>query len=158
MSVENCIDNVEFELKIVNQKLRDDPRLLPYYSTDLSAGIDLKALESFSLYPNETYELKTGFALWIKDPSYAALIIPRSGLGSKCGIVIANLVGLIDADYQGEIIAVLWNRSSTEITFSKGDRVAQMFFPRIGRPSFEIVDDFSFETKRGTGGFGHTGV
>lgn len=147
----------EFEIKILNPLVGTEVPL-PYFGTEHSAGMDICSPESFLLGPGEQKMLKAGFAIWIKDPAYAAVLAPRSGLGVK-GLVVGNTIGLIDADYQGEVGICLWNRSE-DFTFQieKGDRVAQMFFPLVAQPNFTVVEEFSNETKRGAGGFGSTGV
>lgn len=147
----------EFELKVINPII-EEKNYYPFFATPNSAGMDIRSCEDFEINPNETYELRTGFAIWINDPSYALLIIPRSGLGSRTGIILGNLTGLIDADYQGDIIVTLWNRSNEKYVCKQGDRVAQMFFPRIVQPTFKYVSEFSGVTVRGVGGLGHTGV
>lgn len=140
-----------------------DPRLgqaipLPEYATDGSAGLDLRAcLESqITIQPGETQLIPTGLAIHIGDPSLAAVLLPRSGLGHKHGIVLGNLVGLIDSDYQGQVFVSVWNRSQTAFDIAVGDRIAQMVFVPIAQVHFEIVDEFT-ESQRGAGGFGHTG-
>ena len=132
---------------------------VPAYSTEGSAGLDLRACikEPLTLEPNETKLINTGIAIHIKDPSVAATILPRSGLGHKNGIVLGNLVGLIDSDYQGELKISAWNRSDTSFVVQPGDRIAQLVFVPIIQAHFEVVEDFN-ETQRGQGGFGHTGV
>jgi dUTP pyrophosphatase len=126
--------------------------------TDGSAAYDLKAMieNSISLKPNENLLLGTGIALNMSGNSVCALILPRSGLGVK-GLVLGNLVGLIDSDYQGEIKVSCWNRSSKEILISPGMRIAQLLFTPVIKPSFEIVDDFANSSTRKEQGFGHTG-
>ncbi|MCP8352193.1 dUTP diphosphatase [Candidatus Synchoanobacter obligatus] len=140
-----------------------DPRIgqeypLPQYQTEGSAGLDLYAClpESLVIPANQCVLLPTGIALYIKDPRYCAVIAPRSGLGHKKGIVLGNLVGVIDADYQGELKVSCWNRSTTPQTIEPMDRVAQLLFLPVLRPSFELVDQFC-GTERGEGGFGSTG-
>lgn len=140
-----------------------DPRLgttipLPTYATDGSAGLDLRAcLESpHELAPNETFLIPTGLALHIRDPKLAAVIVPRSGLGHQHGIVLGNLVGLIDSDYQGELKVSCWNRSQIPFTLTVGIRIAQLVVVPIVRVDFEVVETF-LASERGSGGFGHTG-
>lgn len=140
-----------------------DPRLgqeipLPEYATAGSAGLDLRAcLETkLTLQPGETQLIPTGLAIHIGDPSLAAVLLPRSGLGHKHGIVLGNLVGLIDSDYQGQVFVSLWNRSQTAFEIAVGDRIAQMVFVPVAQVHFDIVDEFT-ESQRGAGGFGHTG-
>lgn len=147
----------KIKLKIVNAKIgKEIP--LPAYATDGSAGLDLRAcLESEKiLAPGETFLIPTGMAIHIADPDLAAIILPRSGLGHKNGIVLGNLVGLIDSDYQGELMVSCWNRSQTPFTIEVGARIAQLVFVPVMRCGFEIVESFE-ESIRGVGGFGHTG-
>lgn len=147
----------KIKLKIVNSKIgKEIP--LPAYATDGSAGLDLRAcLESEKiLAPGETFLIPTGMAIHIADPDLAAVILPRSGLGHKNGIVLGNLVGLIDSDYQGELMVSCWNRSQTPFTIEVGARIAQLVFVPVMRCAFEIVESFE-ESIRGVGGFGHTG-
>lgn len=140
-----------------------DPRLgqeipLPEYATNGSAGLDLRACidAPLTLDPGATQLIPTGLAIHIGDPSLAAVLLPRSGLGHKHGIVLGNLVGLIDSDYQGQVFVSLWNRGTTPFDIAVGDRIAQMVFVPVALVHFEIVDEFS-ESQRGAGGFGHTG-
>lgn len=140
-----------------------DPRLgheipLPEYATHGSAGLDLRACldANLTLQPGETQLIPTGLAIHIGDPSLAAVLLPRSGLGHKHGIVLGNLVGLIDSDYQGQVFVSLWNRSQTAFEIAVGDRIAQMVFVPVAQVHFEIVNEFT-ESQRGAGGFGHTG-
>ncbi len=140
-----------------------DPRLgneipLPSYGTEGSAGMDLRACldAPLILEPGQTQLIKTGVAIYIEDPSMAATILPRSGLGHKHGIVLGNLVGLIDSDYQGELMVSCWNRGNTPFTIESGDRIAQMVLVPVIQAEFNIVDDFE-HTQRGKGGFGSTG-
>ncbi len=140
-----------------------DPRLgesidLPDYATSGSAGLDLRACldENITLAPGETVLIPTGLAIHIDDPSLAAVLLPRSGLGHKHGIVLGNLVGLIDSDYQGQVFVSCWNRGQTEFEIVIGERIAQMVFIPVAQVGFEQVEEFS-GSERGTGGFGHTG-
>ncbi len=140
-----------------------DPRVgtsidLPQYATDGSAGLDLRVCinESLQIAPQETVLLPTGLAIYIADPNLAAVILPRSGLGHKHGIVLGNLVGLIDSDYQGELKISCWNRNVEHFTVNPGDRIAQLVFLPIVRAEFSIVDTFT-QTQRGVGGFGSSG-
>ncbi|HEU0153200.1 MAG TPA: dUTP diphosphatase [Arenimonas sp.] len=150
--------NAEIEFK------RLDPRLgeefpLPAYATALSAGLDLRAMtdQPIELAPGEAQLVPTGLAIHIGDPGLCAVILPRSGLGHKQGLVMGNLVGLIDADYQGPLMVSLWNRGRFPITITPGDRVAQLVFLPVARAVFRQVDEFE-RSERGEGGFGHTGV
>ena len=140
-----------------------DPRVgnefpLPAYATEGSAGLDLRACldEALTIAPGETHLVPTGLAIHIGDPSLAATILPRSGLGHKHGIVLGNLVGLIDSDYQGQLMVSVWNRGDTTFTIEPGDRIAQLVFLPVVQAQFNIVEDFN-STERGEGGFGHSG-
>ncbi|WP_318461388.1 dUTP diphosphatase [Photobacterium leiognathi] len=140
-----------------------DPRVgnefpLPAYATEGSAGLDLRAFldEALTVAPGETHLVPTGLAIHIGDPSLAATILPRSGLGHKHGIVLGNLVGLIDSDYQGQLMVSVWNRGETTFTIEPGDRIAQLVFLPVVQAQFNIVEDFN-STERGEGGFGHSG-
>ncbi|MBI43861.1 dUTP diphosphatase [Marinobacter lutaoensis] len=130
----------------------------PEYATDGSAGLDLRAcLEApLTLEPGQTALIPTGLALHIGDPGLAAMILPRSGLGHKHGIVLGNLVGLIDSDYQGELMVSCWNRGNTSFTVAVGERIAQMVLVPVVQADFELVSDFQ-TSARGAGGFGSTG-
>ncbi|MBL1278445.1 MAG: dUTP diphosphatase [Ectothiorhodospiraceae bacterium] len=141
-----------------------DPRLgkeieLPHYATDGSAGMDLRACldEALEIKPGETHLIPTGIAIHIGDPGLAAVLLPRSGLGHKHGIVLGNLTGLIDSDYQGQLFVSCWNRSDKAFTINPAERIAQMVFVPVVQASFEIVKSFN-QSDRGEGGFGHTGV
>ena len=141
-----------------------DPRLgreipLPEYETDGSAGLDLRACIDgpATIGPGDTQLVATGLAVHIADPGYAAVILPRSGLGHRHGIVLGNLVGLIDSDYQGEILVSCWNRGREGYVVEPGERIAQLVVVPVARARFELVEAFSEESKRGMGGFGHTG-
>ncbi|WP_066015763.1 dUTP diphosphatase [Endozoicomonas atrinae] len=141
-----------------------DPRLgtefpLPEYATEGSAGIDLRACldEPVMLDPGQTQLLPTGMAIHIEDPSLAAMILPRSGLGHKHGIVLGNLVGLIDSDYQGQLMVSCWNRGNTTFTVQPGERIAQLILVPVVQARLEIVESFE-ESDRGAGGFGHSGT
>ena len=145
------------------QLRRLDPRLgeeipLPEYATEGSAGLDLRACLDgpATLEPGETRLVGTGIAVHIADPGYAAAILPRSGLGHRHGIVLGNLVGLIDSDYQGEIRISCWNRGRERYVIEPGERIAQLVVVPIARADFEVVDEFT-ASARGAGGFGHTG-
>lgn len=140
-----------------------DPRLgqqwpLPRYATEGSAGLDLRAmLESpLVLEPGQTTLLPTGLAIHIANPTLAAMILPRSGLGHKHGIVLGNLVGLIDSDYQGELMVSCWNRGNQAFTIEPGERIAQMVLVPVVQANLQIVSEFD-DSQRGAGGFGHTG-
>ena len=140
-----------------------DPRIgtlwpLPSYATIASAGMDLRACiaQDLTLAPGETAMVSAGISIYLNDANFAAVLLPRSGLGAK-GLVLGNLVGLIDADYQGPINMACWNRASSAFTIQPGDRVAQLVVSPIARVKFEIVDDF-VASKRASGGYGHTGV
>jgi len=145
------------QLKILDKRLGHDIPL-PDYATDGSAGMDLRACldETLTIAAGETKLIPTGISIYIEDPSLAAMLLPRSGLGHKHGIVLGNLVGLIDSDYQGQLFVSCWNRSQQNFTIEIGDRIAQMVIVPVVRAHFEIVDEFT-ESQRGTGGFGHTG-
>lgn len=143
---------------------RLDPRLgtefpLPDYATAHSAGLDLRAMldQSIELAPGDAQLVPSGLAIHIGDPGLCAVVLPRSGLGHKQGLVMGNLVGLIDADYQGPLMVSLWNRGQFPITITPGDRVAQLVFLPVVRAVFQQVDEFE-RSARGDGGFGHTGV
>ena len=145
------------QLKILNSKIGNAiPH--PTYATEGSAGLDLCACidEPMQIAAQETVLLPTGLAIYIADPTLAAVILPRSGLGHKHGIVLGNLVGLIDSDYQGELKISCWNRSQEHFTVNPGDRIAQLVFVPVVRAAFSVVDSF-VETSRGEGGFGSSG-
>lgn len=143
-------------IKIVDEKIRE---FLPEYATPGSAGMDLRACTDLVTYvrPNETILLPTGIAIHLNNPLLAAMILPRSGLGHKHGIILGNTVGLIDSDYQGQLMVSVWNRSSVEFTINPMDRIAQLVIVPVIQAHFNVVDDF-YETDRGAGGFGSTGV
>ncbi|MBA2408236.1 MAG: dUTP diphosphatase [Gammaproteobacteria bacterium] len=145
------------QLKILDRRLGAEFPM-PDFATSGSAGIDLRACldEPLTLIPGATELIKSGFALHIQDPRLAAVIIPRSGLGHKHGIVMGNLVGLIDSDYQGEILISCWNRGNEPFTVAVGERIAQMVFVPVVRPCFDVVETFE-ASARGAGGFGHSG-
>ena len=145
------------QLKILDARLGDE-FAMPAYATDGSAGIDLRAMihEPLTLAPGATELIPTGMAVYIGDPSLAAVLLPRSGLGHKQGIVLGNLVGLIDSDYQGEVMVSCWNRGDQSYLLEPGARLAQMVFVPVQQVDFELVTEF-VESDRGTGGFGHTG-
>ncbi len=146
-----------FQIRILDERLgKEIP--LPEYATGGSAGMDLRACveRTLTVQPGETVLVPTGFAMHISDPSVAAVILPRSGLGHKHGIVLGNLVGLIDSDYQGQVFVSCWNRSAAPFDIEVGARIAQMVFIPVTQARWEIVDDFT-ASDRGAGGFGHTG-
>ncbi len=145
------------QLKILDTRIgKEFP--LPRYATGGAAGVDVIACvdEHLRIDPGETHLVPTGMALHIADPQIAAVLLPRSGLGHKHGIVLGNLVGLIDSDYQGQVFVSCWNRGHEHFVVEPGDRIAQMVFVPIVRPQFEFVEDFA-QSPRGDGGFGHTG-
>ena len=145
------------QAKILDPRLgRDFP--LPTYATAGSAGLDLRAMlqEDLTLEPGQTALIPTGLAIHIADPGLAALILPRSGLDHKHGIVLGNLVGLIDSDYQGELMVSCWNRGQSAFRISVGERIAQLVLVPVVQAHFELVDSFD-ESQRGAGGFGHSG-
>ncbi|CUB05425.1 dUTP diphosphatase [Marinomonas fungiae] len=146
------------QLKILNPKIGTELPL-PAYATEGSAGLDLRACldEAIVLEPGQTTLLPTGLAIYIEDPNLAATILPRSGLGHKHGIVLGNLVGLIDSDYQGELMVSCWNRGQTSFTIEPGERVAQLVLLPVVQAEFNIVEDFK-ASDRGVGGFGSTGT
>ncbi|EGV37257.1 dUTP diphosphatase [Neisseria weaveri LMG 5135] len=131
---------------------------LPAYATPGSAGLDLRACldEAVTLQPGETFLIPTGLAVYLGNPAYAAVLLPRSGLGHKHGIVLGNLVGLIDSDYQGELKVSVWNRSQTAFTIEPMERIAQMVIVPVAQAAFKIVNEFA-ASERGEGGFGSTG-
>jgi len=145
------------DLKILDARLREES-FAPAYATSGSAGIDLRACIEvpLKLHPGETILVPTGIAMHLADPGYAAMILPRSGLGHKHGIVLGNLVGLIDSDYQGEIFVSTWNRGHETFTLNPMDRLAQLVVVPVVQVAFNIVDDFA-ASQRGAGGFGSTG-
>ncbi|AHG80483.1 Deoxyuridine 5'-triphosphate nucleotidohydrolase [Mannheimia varigena USDA-ARS-USMARC-1388] len=147
----------QIDLKILDSRIGAEFPL-PAYATTGSAGLDLRAMinEPLTVKAGETVLIPTGISIYIADPNLAAVILPRSGLGHKNGIVLGNLVGLIDSDYQGPLMVSLWNRSKEDFTVNVGDRIAQLVFVPIVQASFNIVQDFA-QTERGEGGFGHSG-
>ncbi|OLL30028.1 deoxyuridine 5'-triphosphate nucleotidohydrolase [Burkholderia sp. SRS-W-2-2016] len=146
---------MKLDLKILDERMREQ---LPAYATTGSAGLDLRACldEPLTLAPGETALVPTGLAIHVGDPGYAALILPRSGLGHKHGIVLGNLVGLIDSDYQGQLMISTWNRGQTTFVLNPMERLAQLVIVPVVQAEFNIVDDFA-ESERGAGGFGSTG-
>ena len=147
--------NPTVELKILNPKMADQ---LPQYATAGAAGLDLRACldAPVVLQPGEVYLVPTGIAIHLANPAYAAVLLPRSGLGHKHGIVLGTLVGLIDSDYQGELKVSLWNRSHQAFTIAPLERIAQMVVVPVAQAVFEVVDEFA-ASQRGEGGFGSTG-
>ncbi len=144
------------DLKILDERMR---AYLPQYATSGSAGLDLRALldEPLVIEPGQTVLVKTGLAIHLADPGFAALILPRSGLGHKKGIVLGNLVGLIDSDYQGELMISTWNRGSEPFTLEPFERLAQLVIVPVMQAQFNVVESFE-ESARGAGGFGSTGT
>lgn len=147
----------DIELKILDKRIGNEFPL-PEYATTGSAGMDLRACldETLLLKPGQTELIPTGLAIHIGDESLAAVILPRSGLGHKHGIVLGNLVGLIDSDYQGQLFVSCWNRGQDEFQVEPGERIAQLMFVPVVQAKFKLVDNFD-ESERGHGGFGHTG-
>lgn len=145
------------QIKIIDERVNAE-YALPEYATEGSAGMDLRACidEHLRIEAGEAQLVPTGIAIHIADPELAAVILPRSGLGHKHGIVLGNLVGLIDSDYQGQLMVSVWNRGNRNVVIEPGDRIAQLMFVPIRRVAFDIVDEFE-QSKRNAGGFGHTG-
>ena len=143
------------DIKVLDQCVA---QYLPVYATPGSAGFDLRALldEDLVLGPNETFLMHTGLSMYISDPGLAGVILPRSGLGTKHGIVVGNLVGLIDSDYQGELLVSVWNRSTVPFTIKPLERIAQMAIVPVVQVQFRVVDQFT-ASERGTGGLGSSG-
>ncbi|MBS4020437.1 dUTP diphosphatase [Azonexus hydrophilus] len=143
------------DVKILDSRLNDNP---PHYATPGSAGLDLRACldAPLELLPGQTVLVPTGMAIHLADPGLAAMILPRSGLGHKHGIVLGNLVGLIDSDYQGQLMVSVWNRGSAAFTISPLERIAQLVIVPVLQVAFNVVDDFA-SSDRGEGGFGSTG-
>lgn len=151
------------KVKVLDQRLVDENVGwgLPSYGTDGSAGLDLRACieEPLVLEPNSKSTLvSSGLSVYLEDPNYVGLIYPRSGLGHKQGIVLGNLTGVIDADYQGPLMISVWNRSQEPVTINPGDRIAQYVVVPVQRIELQVVDSFDSESERGSGGFGHTGT
>lgn len=145
------------ELKILDPRI-GDAIPLPHYATDGSAGLDMRACidAAITVQPGETILIPTGLAIYIGDPTLAAVLLPRSGLGHKHGLVLGNLTGLIDSDYQGQIFISCWNRGSKSYEIQPGDRIAQMVFVPVEQVEFSVVEEFD-DSARGAGGFGHSG-
>ncbi len=145
----------KIDVKILDPRMKDQ---LPAYATAGSAGLDLRACldAPLEIAPGETHLIPTGLAIHIADPSYAAIILPRSGLGHKHGIVLGNLVGLIDSDYQGQLMVSTWNRGTTTFTLNPMERLAQLVIVPVMQVNFNIVEEFGV-SDRGAGGFGSTG-
>ena len=146
---------MQLDVKILDPRLADQ---LPAYATPGSAGLDLRACidEALTLAPNAWQLIPTGMAIYLKDPAFAALILPRSGLGHKHGIVLGNLVGLIDSDYQGQLMVSAWNRSAVAFTMQPMERIAQLVIVPVVQAQFNIVNEFK-ASQRGEGGYGSTG-
>jgi dUTP pyrophosphatase len=145
------------QLRILDERIgKEFP--LPHYATEGAAGMDLRAClhEPLEILPAETRLIPTGIAVHIEDPALAAVLLPRSGLGHKHGIVLGNLVGLIDSDYQGQIFVSCWNRGGAPFVVEVGERIAQMVFVPVAQVAFEVVEEFQ-SSRRGEGGFGHSG-
>lgn len=147
----------KIQLKILDQRLGNEFPL-PHYATDGSAGMDMRACldAPLALAPGDTQLIPTGLAIHVADAGLAAILLPRSGLGHKHGIVLGNLVGLIDSDYQGQVFVSCWNRGVKTFTIEPGERIAQMVIVPVVHADFEIVEDF-IVSERGAGGFGHSG-
>jgi len=145
------------ELKVLDPRVGDDIAL-PHYATDGSAGLDMRACidEPLTVQPGETHLVPTGLAIHIGDPSLAAVLLPRSGLGHKHGLVLGNLTGLIDSDYQGQVFISIWNRGSSAYEIQPAERIAQMVFVPVAQVEFKVVEEFD-DSARGAGGFGHSG-
>ncbi|HEY6898420.1 MAG TPA: dUTP diphosphatase [Rhodocyclaceae bacterium] len=145
----------KIDVKLLDQRIKDNP---PHYASPGAAGLDLRACidTPVRLHPGDTHLVPTGIAIHLADPSLAAMVLPRSGLGHKHGIVLGNLVGLIDSDYQGEIYVSIWNRGHEVYTVNPMDRIAQLVVVPVLQVGFNIVNDFD-ESERGAGGFGSTG-
>jgi len=146
---------MKIDLKILDARMRDQ---LPAYATSGSAGLDLRACldEPLTLEPGSTHLIPTGLAIHLADPGYAAMILPRSGLGHKHGIVLGNLVGLIDSDYQGQLMVSTWNRGTAAFVLNPFERLAQLVVVPVVQAQFNLVEEFT-DSARGVGGFGSTG-
>lgn len=147
----------KLQVKVLDSRIGNEIPM-PEYATSGSAGLDLRACldAPLTLHPGETQLIRTGLSIYIEDPSLAAMLLPRSGLGHKHGIVLGNLVGLIDSDYQGELMVSCWNRGKDSFTIEIGERLAQMVLVPVVQAEFEFVEEFQ-QTERGAGGFGHSG-
>ena len=145
------------ELKILDARV-GDVYPIPHYATEGSAGLDMRACidEPLTVSPGDTVLVPSGIAIHIGDPGLAAVLLPRSGLGHKHGLVLGNLTGLIDSDYQGQVFVSIWNRSDREYEISPGERIAQMVFVPVEQVQFDVVEEFE-DSRRGEGGFGHSG-
>ena len=146
------------DLKILDPRVGDTIPL-PHYATNGSAGLDMRAVidEPLTVEPGETHLVPTGIAIHVADPDLAAVLLPRSGLGHKHGLVLGNLTGLIDSDYQGQVFISCWNRGSKSYEIQPGERIAQMVFVPVEQVRFNVVSDFE-DSERGSGGFGHSGT
>ena len=146
------------DLKILDPRV-GDTIALPHYATDGSAGLDMRAVidEALTVEPGDTVLVPTGIAIHVADPALAAVLLPRSGLGHKHGLVLGNLTGLIDSDYQGQVFISCWNRSSKSYEIEPGERIAQMVFVPVEQVQFNVVEEFD-DSERGAGGFGHSGT
>jgi dUTP pyrophosphatase len=146
------------QVKILNENIGHSIPL-PHYATSGSAGMDLRACldQPLTIKPGQTHLIPTGLAIYLEDPGLAAMILPRSGLGHKKGIVLGNLVGLIDSDYQGELMVSCWNRGSETYTIEPAERIAQLIIVPVVQAHWHVVEDFTV-TDRGAGGFGHSGT
>ena len=144
------------QVKILDERMRDQ---LPSYGTPGSAGLDLRACidQTIEIAPGQTVLVPTGLAIYVEDPRYAAFILPRSGLGHKHGIVLGNLVGLIDSDYQGQLMVSTWNRGSTPFKLEPMERLAQLVIVPVVQAQFNVVQEFAAKSERGEGGYGSTG-
>jgi dUTP pyrophosphatase len=147
---------MQVDIKIMDERLRS---AMPAYATPGSAGLDLRAClsEPLTLAPNAWQLVPTGLALYLADPNYAAMILPRSGMGHKHGIVLGNLVGLIDSDYQGQLMVSAWNRTDVAFTIEPMERIAQLVIVPVVQASFNVVNEFADVSQRATGGYGSTG-
>lgn len=150
---------LQVQFKILDKRLGNEIEM-PHYGTAGSAGLDLRACidAPLALQPGQVEMISTGMAVHLNDAGYAAMLLPRSGLGHKHGIVLGNLVGLIDSDYQGPLMVSCWNRGQVPYTIQVGERIAQMVIVPVVQPNFVQVEEFGEATERGQGGFGHTGT